>query len=1090
MLHAKFPIRMPENHCVFDIKAAIESGKFDQAIHIFLEYSIHPDRKSLFLLLKACAKLRSIERGRAIHAESVKHGMERDLILGTILVDMYAKCGFLVDAQEIFDELAVHDVVSWTALISGYAENGLNEETLKCLVRMQAENISPNCVTYICTLKGCGNLEEIDMGYGLHAEIIKEGFEKELFIGSTLVDMYAKCGFLKEAQEIFEELTLRNIVTWNALIAGYAKHGVYGAMLDSLEHLEFEGLSPDTVTYICCLKGCGDLKMINIAQSLYSQITSKGLEQDFNLCTTVVNTFTKCGLCLDALKIFNAMPVHDTILWNTLIGGYVQQDKGHEALNCYERMQREGLYPDIATFICVLKACGKVRALDNGKHIHEKMVRKGLLEKNIDLGTALVDMYVKCGDLTKAREVLEGLPVRDLVAWNALIAGYAQEGQFFDVLNCFEQIQNEGLSPDAVTFIFMLKAAGDTGSIDMGKQIHDKIVNRGLLNSVVRNGLVDMYSKCGLVAKAREIFEKLPIRDVVSWSALIAGYVQQGQAHEALKCFEQMQGDGLSPNSVTFICILNACRIIKDLDKGKQIHEEVVSRGLLEKDIGLGFALVDMYANCGLLAKAQEVIDALPIRTGAPWSALIAGYAEWGKGHEAIKYYEWMQSEGLATDVISFTRILKACGNTGAIEMGKQIHSKILSSGLLKKSGVLGTALVDMYVKCGMLAKAQQVLDDLPIQETISWNALIAGYARQGLCDEALGCYDQMRSEGLSPDAVTFTCILKACGSTKAIGKGKLIHEEVSNRGLQVKNVVVATALVDMYVKCGVYLKAQRLLEELHIRDSILWNALIAGYAQQGEHHEAVNCFARMQSEGLAANEVTFSCILKVCGRVGFIEKGKQVHDDIVRRDMLQNDVLLGTALVDMYAKCGMLAKAHQVLENLPVQDVICWNAFIAGCAQQGKGYKALQAYRQMQNEGLSPDKITFLCVLSACSHSGLLDEAEMVFGDMTGKYGITPSLKHHTNMVMVFGLAGHFDKAISIIKGMPYSDHSEIWLALLCGCKKWGNVKLGRLTFDQMVQLENCCGAAYFCMADIFVAAGMQQDAKTIDAMRLKYVA
>jgi pentatricopeptide repeat protein len=449
-----------------------------------------------------------------------------------------------------------------------------------------------------------------------------------------------------------------------------------------------------------------------------------------------------------------------------------------------------------------------------------------------------------------------------------------------------------------------------------------------------------------------------------------------------------------------------------------------------------------------------------------------------------------MQNEGLFPDEVTFICILKACASTGDLDKGKQIHRDIVNRNLLGKDIVLGTALVDMYAKCGLLAKAQEVLRELPVRDVIPWNALITGYAQQGQISRALKCFHSMQDEGISPNVVTFICILKACGSTGAIEDGERIHAEILGMGLLGKEIMLGNALVDMYAKCGFPGKAQKVLEELHVRDVVSWNALIAGHAQLGQCAEALSCFERMQNDDdLCPDVVTFLCILKACGNAGALDKGKTIHEEIVDRGLLGKHIELGNALVDMYAKCGAIASAQEVLEELPIRDVVTWNALIAGCAEKGLGYEALSCFRKIKSESLIvPDEITLLCVLSACCHSGLSEEAEVVFGEMTQEYGIAPTLEHHTCMVVAYGYAGRFEKAMEVISVMPSSDYPTVWIALLSACRKWENAGLGRLAFDQAVQLDASCAVAYILMANIFASNGMKEDAERIEAMRLKY--
>jgi pentatricopeptide repeat protein len=411
----------------------------------------------------------------------------------------------------------------------------------------------------------------------------------------------------------------------------------------------------------------------------------------------------------------------------------------------------------------------------------------------------------------------------------------------------------------------------------------------------------------------------------------------------------------------------------------------------------------------------------------------------------------------------------------------------VVGMGLLKNELAVGNALVDMYARCNDFENAQAVLKELPVKDVISWNGLITGYANVGKALEAMSCFVRMQNEGLSPDPITFTCLLKACSNTRAIGKGKEIHNEIVGRGLLEKDTVLGNALVDMYAKCGLIDKALEVCESLSLQNVVSWSTIIAAYAHDGQFHEALICFERMKSAGIAPNVVTLICALKACGNAGAVDSGKQIHEDIVSRGWFGKDPMLTNALIDMYAKCGMLVRAKQVLEQLPNRDLVAWNALIAGCAQQRDGGEALKCFERIQNEGLSPDAITFQCLLMACNYAGLLGEAQAIFNDMSKKYGVLPTVEHHTCMVVGFGCIGEFDKAVSVIKVMPCPEHPAVWLALLGACKRWGNVRLARVAFDQVVQLDDGCAGAYVLIAAIFSGAGMQEDVQQVEAMMLK---
>ncbi|MCO5571576.1 hypothetical protein L7F22_025320 [Adiantum nelumboides] len=328
-----------------------------------------------------------------------------------------------------------------------------------------------------------------------------------------------------------------------------------------------------------------------------------------------------------------------------------------------------------------------------------------------------------------------------------------------------------------------------------------------------------------------------------------------------------------------------------------------------------------------------------------------------------------------------------------------------------------------MYAKCGVLEKAQQVLNEQPVQDTVSWNALISGFVQEGKGKEALDCYHRMCSQGYSADGVTFSSILKACGILQDAKVGKQIHDEIISQELLKRDNVLCGALIDMYAKCGVLSKAQKVFDEVSTKDAVSWSALIAGYAQQGQGQEAMECFQRMRNEGFSP-------------------------------------------------------------------DIFTWTALIGGYAQQGLAKKALDCFQWMQQEGISPDAVTFVNVLNACSHSGLVDEGQIFFDNMTEKYGIARNNEHYTCMVDLFGRARLFNKAMKVIRMMPSSDHPPVWFALLGACRKWGNVKLGRFAFERAVQLDQCDAAIYVLMSDIYAAAGMHEDTENIARKQIENAA
>ncbi|KAI5056072.1 hypothetical protein GOP47_0029593 [Adiantum capillus-veneris] len=1037
--------------------------------------------------LRACARNNDLSRGAKLHDHILQRGLLGEC--SDALVSMYARCGALAKATELFDMNRCRDVLTWTALVAGHAQKGQGQDALLYFEQMQQKGLSPNAVTFSCALKACGSLRAAKKGESIHEEIAKQGLlQDNVKLGTALVGMYAKCGALAKARQVLNKLPVRDAIAWNTIISGYADHQEGEQALDCYEQMLREGLSADAVTFASILKACGSIRALDRGERIYDEICRQGcFQNDIVIGNALVDMYAKSGALVKARKVLEDLPTRNVLSWNALIAGYAEHGQDEQAWIFFEQMQSEDLSPTAATFHCILKVCGSMGEVHRGESIHDEMAKQGLLKNNYKLCTALVNMYAKCGAFEKAQRVFEELPARDVFSWNALIAGYAEHGKGEQALKCYELMQRDGVFPDVVTFACALKACGNVKAVAKGEKIHDEVAKSGWLcqNLALGNALVGMYAKCGVLVKARQVLEELPMRNVVSWNALIAGYVEHGEGDKALKCFEQLLGEGLGPDPVTFACTLRACGSIKAVDKGEEIHHKIAELGLLENDLALGSALVYMYAMCGALERALSVFKELPNRNVVTWNALIVGYVEHGENDEALRCFERMETEGFCPDAVTYGCILKVCGTIRAINKGQQVHDEIAKQGLLGSDIVLGNALVDMYAKCGAFTKARQVLEELPVRNLITWNTLITGYVEHGKGEQALDCFGQMQREGHFPDMVTFTCLLKACGNIGALGKGQKIHDEIAKQGLLESNLVLGTALVDMYSSCGALAKARRVLDELPTRNVITWNALIAGFIEHDKVEEALACFEQLQCDSLSPDTVTYNIILRGCGNVVAAGMGEKIHDRISRQGLLKKDTVLGTALLHMYVQCGDLTKARQVLEEIPVQDVASWNALIGGLNKQGDCGQALKSFEQMQEKGHSPDASTFSSVLSACGRLGLVEEAEQHFTNMSMRYGLEPDIEHFTCIVDGFGRAGHLDKAIGVIERMPAVD-SGVLLALLSACLKWEDAETGRWVFERAVQEDKIDAAMYAIMEKTYLAASMQEDAEKIGAMRI----
>ena len=742
----------------------------------------------------------------------------------------------------------------------------------------------------------------------------------------------------------------------------------------------------------------------------------------------------------------------------------------------------QGLAINSDMYVEVLRRCLKEKNLgaNLAKQVHDYINQSGM-EQNTYVANNLVSLYIKCGDLEAARGVFDKLVKKNVFSWTIIIGGYAKHKGAEKAMELFNQMCQKGVQPNAFTFSSVLKACGNPSALQWGKEVHACVRHAGLESDVrVGSALVHMYAKCGSIDDARLAFDKMEERDMITWNVMIGGLAEHGCGHEAYELFLQMKREGFKPNAITYISILNACASAGALEWVKEVHRHAREAGF-ESDVRVGNALVHMYAKCGSIDDARLAFDKMEERDVVTWTVMIGGLAEHGCGHEAYVLFQQMQLEGFKPNAITYISILNACASAGALEWVKEVHTHAREAGFESDVRV-GNALVHMYAKCGSIDDAHLAFDKMEERDVVTWNVMIGGLAEHGCGHEAYVLFLQMKREGLKPDAFTYASILNACASAGALEWVKEVHTHAREAGFE-SDVRVGNALVHMYAKCGSIDDARLAFDKMEERDVVTWNVMIGGLAEHGCGHEAYVLFQQMQLEGFKPNAITYMSILNACASAGALEWVKEVHRH-AREAGFESDVRVGNALVHMYAKCGSIADARLTFDKMEERDVVTWNVMIGGLAQHGCGHEALEVFRSMIADGVKPNEISFVAVLSACSHSGLVDEGRRLFLAMTEDYGIERTVELCTCMVDVLGRAGHLEEAKLLIGNMPVEADGATWGALLGACRTYGNVELGKLAANELLKLEPKDASAYVLLSNIYAAAGKWEEVLWVRTM------
>eukprot|EP01018_Ginkgo_biloba_P030280 Gb_21441 [translate_table: standard] len=639
----------------------------------------------------------------------------------------------------------------------------------------------------------------------------------------------------------------------------------------------------------------------------------------------------------------------------------------------------------------------------------------------------------------------------------------------------------KGIPSDPEIYGSLLQACTDMKALAPGKQVHAHLlINGHEQNLFLGTKLVSLYAMCGTMDDAHLVFDRLSKRNVILWNGMIRGYASNEPWEEALALYCQMQQSGIQPDKFTYPFVLKACAGLLTLNHGKEIHNHIIRSGY-DSDVFVGNALIDMYAKCRSIQNARQVFDKTSKRDIVSWNAIISGYAQNDHANDALELYGQMQLAGVKPNSITVVSVLPACAHLAALEQGKQIHDYVNRNGLLSNVSV-GNALVDMYGKCESIEDARHVFDKMSKRDVVSWNAMITGYVQSGHSNEALRIFTQMQLAGVKPNAVTIPSILPACARLEALGHGKELHGYIVKCGFD-SDVFVGSALIDMYAKCKSVDIACLVFDKILQRNVVSWNAMIAGYSQNGYANETLTLFRQMQLAGVKPNRVTIVSVLPGCADLAALQQGKEIHGYIIRSG-IESDVFAGNALVDMYAKCGSIQIASQVFDQMAEQDVVSWNTMIAGYGIHGYGKESLAHFHNMQQAGLKPDYITFIAVLSACSHAGLVDEGWQYFHRMSQDYHITPTVEHYASMVDLLGRAGQLDEAYNFIKRMPIEPDAGVWGGLLGACRLHNNLKLGERVSEHVLELDPEDVGFYVLLSNIYAAAGRWDDVRKVRKM------
>jgi pentatricopeptide repeat protein len=531
-------------------------------------------------------------------------------------------------ARKVFDRIPQPNVVTWNFMIRGYSNRNAPLDSLLMYKQMLFRGIYPDSYTLSVVARACAQIMRLQIGESIHAMVVKLGFNSDMFVMSGFVNLYGNCAMIGAAREVFDEMPERDVVTWTLILSSYGQLNKWDAVVRLFNEMIGEDLEPNKVTFINLLSACGQCQNSEQAEWIHCQIRKYEFQSDIDVSNSLISVYARCQLMPKALEVFKRTPLKNTISWNALIAGYVQNNLHREALNTFREMlsSHSNGIPDEITISTALSACAQLCDIHQGKLLHSYLMDNSMTCDTF-ISNSLINMYAKCGDIHMAEQIFYGISKKDVVSWTTMISGYVNGARYTEALGLFDEMRRSDMVPNAVTLVSLLSACSQIGYAEKGQEIHDYIKESNVaMDACLQSALVDMYSKCGCIDTALKLFNETDDQCTLAFNAMIGGLANHGRAEEAIQLFNKMEKlDRFKPDSVTFKSVLSACAHSGMVSEAFRIFHSMSEKYDVCVDLDHYGCMVDLLGRAGLIEEALDFVNKMPVEPNhVIWGSLLS----------------------------------------------------------------------------------------------------------------------------------------------------------------------------------------------------------------------------------------------------------------------------------------------------------------------------------------------------------------------------------------------------------------------------------------------------------------------------------